>query len=85
MVLYAAILFFQPQLASSLVIEFDSSEFTEIGLSPTLFVIVPILGIIVVLWLVSAVVFCGVVRPFQARQAWGWLILETGVIRRLDD
>jgi putative membrane protein len=81
-VLYAAILFFQAQLAPSLVIEFDSSEFTEIGLSPTLFVIVPILGIIVVLWLVSTVYFVVSFARFRLGKHAGWLILETGVIRR---
>src|SRR5215216_6651149 len=81
-VLYAAILFFQSQLAPSLVIEFDSSEFTEIGLSPTLFVIVPILGIIVVLWLVSTVYFVVSFARFRLGKHAGWLILETGVIRR---
>src|SRR5215213_4461230 len=81
-VLYAAILFFQAQLAPSLVIEFDSSEFTEIGLSPTLFVIVPILGIIVVLWLVSALYFVVSFARFRLGKHGGWLILETGVIRR---
>src|SRR5215216_3404045 len=53
-VLYAAILFFQAQLAPSLVIEFESSEF---GLSPFQFSIVLILSIMVVLWLVSTVYF----------------------------
>src|SRR5215207_4032454 len=81
-VLYAAILFFQSQFAPSLVIEFDSSEFTEIGLSPTLFVIVPILGIIVVLWLVSTVYFVVSFARFRLGKHAGWLILETGVIRR---
>src|SRR5215207_5043170 len=81
-VLYAAILFFQSQLAPSLVIEFDSSEFTEIGLSPTLFVIVPIIGIIVVLWLVSTVYFVVSFARFRLGKHAGWLILETGVIRR---
>src|SRR5215204_16253 len=81
-VLYAAILFFQSQLAPSLVIEFDSSEFTEIGLSPTLFVIVPILGIIVVQRLVSTVYFVVSFARFRLGKHAGWLILETGVIRR---
>src|ERR687898_45482 len=54
-ILYAAILFFQPQTAPSLDIEFDSTASTVIGLSPALFLIVPFLGIIVVLWLVSTV------------------------------
>src|SRR5918995_3585151 len=49
-VLYAAILFFQGQMAPSFVIEFESRAF---GLSPVQFSIVLILGIMVVLWLVS--------------------------------
>ena len=81
-VLYAAILFFQAQLAPSLVIEFDSSEVTEIGLSPALFVIVPVLGIIVVLWLVSTLHFVASFARFRLGKHEGWLTLETGVIRR---
>ena len=81
-VLYAAILFFQAQLAPSLVIEFDSTESTVVGLSPALFVIVPILGIIVVLWLVSTVYFVVSFARFRLGKHEGWLILETGVIRR---
>ena len=80
-VLYAAILFFQAQLAPSLIIEFDSTEFTEIGLSPALFVFVPVLGIIVVLWLVSTVYFVVSFARFRLGKHEGWLILETGVIR----
>src|SRR5215213_5611444 len=56
-VLYTAILFFEAQLASSLVIEFESTESTLFGLSPALSLIVPFLGIVVVLWLVSTVYF----------------------------
>src|SRR5215207_2638103 len=53
-VLYTAILFFQQQMDPSLVIEFETTEF---GFSPALFLIVPFLGIIVVLWLVSTLYF----------------------------
>jgi uncharacterized membrane protein YdbT with pleckstrin-like domain len=78
-VLYAAILFFQAQLAPSLVIEIESTEF---GFSPALFVIVPFLGIIVVLWLVSTLYFVVSFARFRLGKHEGWLILETGVIRR---
>jgi putative membrane protein len=81
-VLYTAILFFQAQLAPSLVIEFDSTESTVVELSPALFVFVPILGIIVVLWLVSTVYFVMSFVRFRLGKHAGWLILETGVIRR---
>jgi putative membrane protein len=81
-VLYTAILFFQAQLAPSLVIEFDSTDVTEIGLSPALFVIVPVLGIIVVLWLVSTLYFVVSFARFRLGKHAGWLILETGVMRR---
>src|SRR5215204_1358535 len=81
-VLYAAILFFQPQMAPSLDIEFDSTESTVVGLSPTLFLIIPFLGITVVLWLVSTVYFLVSFARFRLGKHGGWLILETGVIRR---
>src|SRR5215204_4720771 len=81
-VLYAAILFFQAQLAPSLVIEFDSTENAVVGLSPALLVFVPILGIIVVLWLVSTLYFVVSFARFRLGKHEGWLILETGVIRR---
>ena len=80
-VLYAGILFFQAQLAPSLVFEFDSTESTVVELSPALFVFVPILGIIVVLWLVSTVYFVVSFARFRLGKHEGWLILETGVIR----
>jgi uncharacterized membrane protein YdbT with pleckstrin-like domain len=78
-VLYAAILFFQEQIAPSSVIEFESTEF---GLSPVQFSIVLILGIMVVLWLVSTVYFVVSFARFRLGKHEGWLILETGVIRR---
>ena len=81
-ILYAAILFFQPQMAPSLDIEFDSTESTVVGLSPTLFLIIPFLGITVVLWLVSTVYFLVSFARFRLGKHAGWLILETGVIRR---
>ena len=81
-ILYAAILFFQPQTAPSLDIEFDSTASTVLGLSPALFLIVPFLGIIVVLWLVSTVYFLVSFARFRLGKHAGWLILETGVIRR---
>jgi putative membrane protein len=81
-ILYAAILFLQPQTAPSLDIEFDSTASTVIGLSPALFLIVPFLGIIVVLWLVSTVYFLVSFARFRLGKHAGWLILETGVIRR---
>jgi uncharacterized membrane protein YdbT with pleckstrin-like domain len=81
-ILYAAILFFQPQIAPSLDIEFDSTESTVVGLSPTIFLIIPFLGITVVLWLVSTVYFLVSFARFRLGKHAGWLILETGVIRR---
>jgi putative membrane protein len=81
-VLYTAILFFQAELAPSLVFEFDSTESTVVGLSPALFMIVPVLAIIVVLWLVSTIYFVVSFARFRLGKHEGWLILETGVIRR---
>ena len=93
--LYAALLFYfqspvqdpfqdpsQAQLAPSLAIELDSMEFTEIGLSPALLLIVLFLGIIIVLWLVSTLYFVVSFARFRLGKHGGWLILETGVIRR---
>src|SRR5215211_960565 len=78
-VLSAAILFFEQQLAPSWVIEFESTAF---GLSPVQFSIVLILGSIVVLWLVSTLHFVMSFARFRLGKHEGWLILETGVIRR---
>jgi uncharacterized membrane protein YdbT with pleckstrin-like domain len=78
-VLGAAILFFQEQVAPSFVIEFET---TESGLSPVQFSIVLILGSIVVLWLVSTLYFVMSFARFKLGKHEGWLILETGVIRR---
>ena len=78
-VLGAAILFFEEQMAPSFVIEFESTVF---GLSPVQFSIVLILGITVVLWLVSTLYFVVSFARFRLGKHEGWLILETGVIRR---
>ncbi|MDQ3224210.1 MAG: PH domain-containing protein, partial [Gemmatimonadota bacterium] len=78
-VLSAAILYFQEQMAPSFVIEFES---TASGLSPIQFSIVLILGSIVVLWLVSTLYFVVSFARFRLGKHEGWLILETGVIRR---
>ena len=78
-VLSAAILFIQEQLAPSFVIDFET---TESGLSPVQFSIVLILGSIVVLWLVSTLYFVMSFARFRLGKHEGWLILETGVIRR---
>jgi uncharacterized membrane protein YdbT with pleckstrin-like domain len=93
--LYAALLFyFQPpiqdpfqdpaqaQLAPSLDIEFDSTEVTEIELSPSLVVLAPLFGIIIVLWIVSTLYFVMSFARFRLGKHEGWLILETGVVRR---
>src|SRR5215208_1320567 len=77
--LSAAILFIQEQLAPSFVIEFET---TESGLSPVQFSIVLILGSIVVLWLASTLHFVMSFARFRLGKHEGWLILETGVIRR---
>jgi uncharacterized membrane protein YdbT with pleckstrin-like domain len=45
-------------------------------------VFVPILGIIVVLWLVSTLYFVASFARFRLGKHAGWLIIETGVIRR---
>src|SRR5215203_2597379 len=78
-VLSAAILFIQEQLAPSFVIEFET---TESGLSPVQFTIVLILGSLVVLWLASTLHFVMSFARFRLGKHEGWLILETGVIRR---
>src|SRR5215216_4968416 len=77
--LSAAILFIQEQLAPSFVIEFET---TESGLSPVQFTIVLILGSLVVLWLASTLHFVMSFARFRLGKHEGWLILETGVIRR---
>ena len=78
-VLSAAILFIQEQLAPSFVTEFET---TVSGLSPVQFSIVLILGSFVVLWLVSTLYFVMSFARFRLGKHEGWLILETGVIRR---
>ena len=78
-VLYAAILFFQELTSPSIVIGFDITTFR---LSPAQFPIVPFLGIIIVLWLVSTIYFVVSFARFRLGKHGGWLILETGVIRR---
>lgn len=78
-VLYAASQFFQEQTSPSIVI---GSESTAFGLSPAQFAIVQILGIIVALWLISTLYFVVSFARFRLGKHEGWLILETGVIRR---
>ena len=78
-VLSAAILFIQEQLAPSFVTDFET---TVSGLSPVQFSIVLILGSFVVLWLVSTLYFVMSFARFRLGKHEGWLILETGVIRR---
>ncbi len=78
-VLYAASLFLRELIPPTIVIE---SESTAFGLSPAQFAIVLILGIIVALWLVSTLYFMASFARFRLGKHEGWLILETGVIRR---
>jgi uncharacterized membrane protein YdbT with pleckstrin-like domain len=78
-VLYAASRLFQEQTAPSMVIESESMPF---GLSPAQFAIVAIVGIMVVLWLVSTLYFVVSFARFRLGKHEGWLILETGIIRR---
>jgi uncharacterized membrane protein YdbT with pleckstrin-like domain len=78
-VLYAASRLFQEQTAPSMGIESESMPF---GLSPAQFTIVSIVGIIVALWLVSTDYFVVSFARFRLGKHEGWLILETGVIRR---
>jgi uncharacterized membrane protein YdbT with pleckstrin-like domain len=78
-VLYAANQFLQQQTAPSIVIESESMPF---GLSPAQFAIVAIVGIMVVLWLVSTAYFVVSFARFRLGKHEGWLILETGIIRR---
>src|SRR5215207_7085629 len=68
-VLSAAILFFEEQLAPSFVIEFESAVF---GLSPVQFSIVLILGSMVVLWLVSTLYFVVSFARFRLGKHEGW-------------
>src|SRR5215211_1719343 len=78
-ILYAAILFYLNETAHSIVIGF---ELTGFGLAPAQFPIVPYLGIIAALWLVSTLYFVVSFARFRLGKHEGWLILETGVIRR---
>jgi uncharacterized membrane protein YdbT with pleckstrin-like domain len=78
-VLYAGILFFQQQIFPSMGFEFETADFEP---SPAQFAIVLILGIIVVLWIVSTLHFVASFARFKLGKHEGWLILETGVIRR---
>jgi putative membrane protein len=78
-VLYAASRFFQEQTETPIVI---GSESTAFGLSPAQFSVVSIVGIIVALWLVSTAYFVVSFARFRLGKHEGWLILETGVIRR---
>ena len=78
-ILYAATLFFLAQINPTIVIGF---EITALGLPAIQFVIAPLLGIIVVLWLVSTGYFVVSFARFRLGKHADWLILETGVIRR---
>jgi putative membrane protein len=78
-ILYAVILFFQELTSPSIVIGFDTTTFR---LSPAQFPIVPFLGAIVVVWLVSTVYFVVSFARFRLGKHEGWLILESGVVRR---
>ncbi len=78
-VLYAATLFVLAQTNPTIVIGF---EITALGLPAAQFVIAPLLGITVVLWLVSTVYFVVSFARFRLGKHEDWLILETGVIRR---
>ena len=83
-VLYAASQFFQEQVSEEQVPPSIGigSEDIAFGLSPPQFEIVTILGIIVALWLVSTLYFVVSFARFRLGKHEGWLILETGVIRR---
>ena len=81
-ILYIASRIFQAETSPSIDIQ---TEVTEFELSPVQFPIVPFLGIIVALWLVSTVYFLVSFARFRLGTHEGWLILESGVIRGLDD
>ena len=78
-VLWAASLFFRDLIFPSIDIRFESTAF---GLPAVQVVIVPFLGIIGVLWLVSTLYFVVSFARFRLGKHEDWLILETGVIRR---
>ena len=78
-VLYAASRFFQQETSPSMD---TGSESTLFGLSEAQSAIVLIVGIFVALWLVSTVYFVVSFARFRLGKHEGWLILETGVIRR---
>ena len=80
-VLYAAAVFFL-QGSEPPTFEFDIwIEDSAIAVSLARLAIVPALGIMGVLWLVSTVVFVFSFARFRLGKHEGWLILETGVIR----
>jgi putative membrane protein len=78
-ILYAARLLFQGETLPSIDI---SAEITALEPPPPQFVIAPFLAIIVTLWLVSTLYFLVSFARFRLGKHGGWLILETGVIRR---
>jgi uncharacterized membrane protein YdbT with pleckstrin-like domain len=78
-ILYAATLFVLAQVSPTIIIGF---KITALGLPSVQFVIAPFLGIVVVLWLVSTLYFVASFARFRLGKHEGWLILETGVIRR---
>jgi putative membrane protein len=78
-ILYAARLLFQDGTLPSIDI---STEITALETPPAQFVIALFLAIIVTLWLMSTLYFLVSFARFRLGKHEGWLILETGVIRR---
>ena len=78
-ILFAVILFFQDQVAPTLVIGVDTAAFR---LPSARSAIVAFVAIVAVLWLVSTLHFVAAFARFRLGRHEGWLVLETGVVRR---
>lgn len=78
-IVYAASLFLLQEISPTIDLSIESSAF-DLSLART--AIVPALGILFVLWLVSTVYFVASFARFKLGKHEGWLILETGVVRR---
>jgi uncharacterized membrane protein YdbT with pleckstrin-like domain len=78
-ILYAATLFVLARISATIVI---GLELSALGLPSVQFVLGPLLAIFGALWLVSTGYFVASFARFRLGKHEGWLILETGVIRR---
>jgi uncharacterized membrane protein YdbT with pleckstrin-like domain len=78
-VLWVISQFLGDSTSASFEIESDDTVF---GLTPVLSFVVQLLGVVAVLWLASTLYFVVSFARFRLGKHEGWLIIETGVIRR---